>query len=43
MIIHGLLHLLEFDHEQSDTYEYVTLTIQEQIVNKVIKTAKKKI
>lgn len=43
MIIHGLLHLLEFDHEQSDAYEYVTLTIQEHIVNKVIETAKKKI
>ncbi|WP_027121900.1 rRNA maturation RNase YbeY [[Mycoplasma] imitans] len=43
MIVHGLLHLLEFDHEQSDAYEYVTLTIQEQIVNKVIKTAKNKI
>ncbi|MDC4163642.1 rRNA maturation RNase YbeY [Mycoplasma bradburyae] len=42
MIIHGLLHLLEFDHEQSDAYEYVTLTIQDQILDKVIKEVKKK-
>ncbi|QZX48839.1 rRNA maturation RNase YbeY [Mycoplasma sp. E35C] len=41
MIIHGLMHLLEFDHEQSDAYEYVTLNIQDKILNQVIKKIRK--
>ncbi|WP_052663529.1 rRNA maturation RNase YbeY [[Mycoplasma] testudinis] len=37
MLIHGILHLLEFDHEQSVTLEYVTLKIQDKIHKKVLK------
>lgn len=31
MIIHGILHLIEFDHEISETMEYITLSIQDKI------------
>lgn len=31
MIIHGILHLFEFNHEISETMEYITLSIQDKI------------
>lgn len=36
MIIHGILHLFEFNHEISETMEYITLNIQDKINLKVI-------
>lgn len=36
MIIHGILHLFEFNHEISETMEYITLNIQDKINSNVL-------
>ncbi|WP_027124048.1 rRNA maturation RNase YbeY [Mycoplasmoides pirum] len=40
MFIHGILHLLDFDHEKSVAVEYLTLEIQDKINKKVLKKYK---
>lgn len=35
MYIHGIMHLLGFDHEKSSTIEYITINIQDKI-NKIV-------
>lgn len=37
MLIHGILHLLEFDHEIDATWEYITMEIQDKIHEMVLK------
>ncbi len=37
MWIHGIMHLLDFDHEKSRLIEYLTLTIQDEINARVLR------
>ena len=41
MYIHGIMHLLDFDHEKSTIIEYLTLEIQDKINKKVLEQYKK--
>ncbi|WP_033159771.1 rRNA maturation RNase YbeY [Mycoplasmoides alvi] len=41
MYIHGVMHLLDFDHEKSNTLEYLTLKIQNKINKNVLNKYKK--